>query len=226
MSIDLIIFDCDGVLVDSEAIYIASELKFLASAGLCLDRASYMQDFMGLSPGIWQKRLEALMLERTSRRLPPMFFEDLAAFTKTALEQRLTALPDAYQEIKALDHRCCVASSTGLSRLTWKLERTGLLDLFSPHVFSAEMVEHGKPSPDLFLYAAACVGVDPSGCVVIEDSANGVRAGKAAGMRVIGYTAGSHCDNGHDALLKAHGADQVIAAYGNLHETIASLAQA
>lgn len=226
MSIDLIIFDCDGVLVDSEAIYIAAELEFLAGAGLRLDRAAYMQDFMGLSQDTWQQRLETLMLKRTSRPLPTRLFQELSAFTKAALEERLTALPSAHQQIEAIGHPCCVASSIGLSRLTWKLERTGLLDLFSPHVFSAEMVENGKPSPDLFLHAAACVGVDPSTCIVVEDSANGVRAGKAAGMRVIGLTAGNHCDEGHDLLLEAHGADRVVANYEFLCPTIAALARA
>ncbi len=224
MIVDLIIFDCDGVLVDSEAIYVAAELEFLASAGLCLDRASYMKDFMGLSLGVWEERLNALMMERTSGRLPSTFFEDLSTFSMAALEEKLTALPGAHREIEALDHPCCVASNAGLSRLIWKLERTGLIDLFSPHIFSAEMVERGKPWPDLFLHAAASVGIDPSGCVVIEDSVNGVRAGKAAGMRVIGFTAGSHCDEGHSVLLEAHGADQVITSYETLRQTITSLA--
>lgn len=224
MKVDLIIFDCDGVLVDSEAIYITAELELLANAGLRLDRMSYMRDFMGLSPDVWKVKLEALMLEHIGRGLPKTFFQDLSLFTKAALEERLTALPGAHDAIEALGCRCCVASSTGLNRLTWKLERTGLIDLFLPHIFSAEMVKHGKPAPDLFLHAAACVGIDPSACLVVEDSANGVQAGKAAGMQVIGLTAGSHCDQGHDELLKSHGANQVISSYDQLSPSIEALA--
>jgi len=226
MKIGLVIFDCDGVLVDSEVIYIEAELAFLARAGLSIDRDAYMQDFMGLAPESWRQKLEVLALEQTRRPLSQALLCDMEASTKAAMQAALTALPGAHRQISAIGLPCCVASSSGLAQLTWKLQHTGLLNLFSPHIFSAEMVERGKPSPDLFLHAATSVGVDPAACIVIEDSVNGIRAGKAAGMHVIGLTAGSHCAIGHDHILEAHGADRVIDHFDHLAPAITDIIEA
>lgn len=213
---DLVIFDCDGVLVDSEAIYVAAELEFLARAGVRLERRAYMRQFMGLGPRDWQLRLDAHFRERTGAGPPADFFAALDAFVVEALRARLTALPGARAAVAGVGGLRCVASSTPLPRLRWKLERTGLLDLFAPNLFSADQVPRGKPAPDLFLLAAATLAAEPRRCVVVEDSANGVRAGRAAGMRVIGVTAGGHCLDGHAATLTASGADLVIAALDDL----------
>lgn len=219
----MVIFDCDGVLVDSEAIYIDAELQFLAHAGVPADRDIYMRTFMGLSPDEWRERLSAHVLRQTGRPLSGDFFETLDAFVVEAFETALIALPGVRRAVVDLDASSCVASSTPLARLSWKLERTGLLDLFAPNIFSAEMVARGKPQPDLFLHAAATMGVDPLRCVVIEDSANGVRAGKAAGMAVIGFAGGGHCLDGHGAMLVTSGADTVIDAFADLPAALAAL---
>jgi HAD superfamily hydrolase (TIGR01509 family) len=223
--VEAVIFDCDGVLVDSEAIYIDAELEYLAGAGVRFERAGYVQAFMGLSPVEWRRRLSAEMLARTGRVPAAGFFTTLDAFVMEAFETRLTALPGAREAVAGLDMVRCVASSTPLERLTWKLRRTGLLDLFAPHLFSAEMVPRGKPAPDLFLHAATTLGVDPRRCVVVEDSVNGVRAARAAGMRAVGFTAGSHCLDGHDATLVAGGADVVIDAFADLRATLDRLSR-
>jgi len=211
----LIIFDCDGVLVNSEEIYQAAELEFLCSAGLVCEPVAYAEQFMGLSPAAWRSKLEAMGRE-TGKPLSAAFFDQMSASTAGQLEERLAALPGAGETILRLATRRCVASSTPYARLRWKLERTGLLEMLDPHVFSSDMVENGKPAPDLFLHAAASMGVDPVDCIVIEDSANGVLAGKAAGMRVVGFVAGKHCSGDHASRLLRAGADVIVEDYRSL----------
>ncbi|RUZ77589.1 HAD family phosphatase [Mesorhizobium sp. M7A.F.Ca.US.006.01.1.1] len=218
----LIIFDCDGVLVNSEEIYQAAELEYLTAAGITFEPGAYTQAFMGLSPAMWQAKLEAIGQER-AKPLSPRFFEQLADYTNERLRKDLAALPDARNVISRLPAPKCVASSTPLARLRWKLEHTGLVDLFDPHIFSSDMVVNGKPEPDLFLHAAGAMGVHARDCIVIEDSVNGVLAGKAAGMRVIGFTAGNHCAGTHGDGLLRHGADALVGAYEDLEVTLASL---
>jgi len=221
--VEMVVFDCDGVLIDSEIIYVDAELRFLARAGVRYDRATYIRTYMGLSPGEWRERLSAHVPERTGRPLPPDFFDTLDAFVVEAFESALVAVPGVRGAVAALDAARCVASSTPLQRLAWKLEHTGLLDLFAPNIFSAEMVARGKPQPDLFLHAARAMGADPGRCVVVEDSANGVRAGKAAGMAVVGFAGGGHCLGGHAAMLTASGADAVIDTFADLHAALRDL---
>ena len=218
--VDAIIFDCDGVLVDSEAICVDAELTFLADAGMQFERAAYMQEYMGLTVDEWRTRLGVQIRAHTGKAVATDFFASLDAFVMRMMSLHLTALPGIHEAVASLDLPRCVASSTTFERLMWKLRHTGLLDLFAPHVFSAEMVANGKPAPDLFLHAAATLGVDPLRCVVVEDSVNGVRAGRAAGMAVIGFTAGGHCLDGHAASLAANGADVVIDAFADLEGTV------
>jgi beta-phosphoglucomutase-like phosphatase (HAD superfamily) len=103
-----------------------------------------------------------------------------------------------------------VASSSSLERIKLALSTTKLIDYFEPHLFSARMVDRGKPAPDLFLFAAARMGMPPRTCLVIEDSVPGVQAAKAAGMRVFGFSGGTHCHATHHERLKANGADLVF----------------
>ncbi len=212
----LIIFDCDGVLVNSEEIYLAAELEFLATAGVVLERDVYTDTFMGLSPPMWQAKLQSIIAEQRSAPLPSDFFARLDEHTTARIEVHLAALPDARRSIGRIKARRCVASSTPSTRLRWKLQQTGLLGLFDPHIFSSDMVRNGKPAPDLFLHAATTMGAQPWECVVVEDSVNGVMAGKAAGMQVIGFTAGAHCAGNHGDRLAMAGADRVVGRYGDL----------
>lgn len=218
----LIIFDCDGVLVNSEEIYQTAEREFLADAGLDFEPVAYAREFMGLSPRAWRTKLEAAGLER-ARPLSSEFFDRMTAGAGIRLEQELTEIPGARDIIARLSALRCVASSTPTPRLRWKLERTGLLDLFDPHVFSSDMVANGKPAPDLFLHAAAKLGVQPADCIVVEDSANGVLAGKAAGMFVVGFVAGKHCGDGHDQSLLLAGADVIVSDYRGLEALAGSI---
>jgi HAD superfamily hydrolase (TIGR01509 family) len=205
----MIIFDCDGVLVDSESIYLATELAHLARVGVRYDRADYVRRFMGLRPSKWRTELAADVLASTGRPLPDGFFTTLADAVDRALRTQLQPLPGVHEVVSGVGPRC-VASSTPQHQLVWKLQHTGLDQLFGPHVFSADAVDRGKPAPDLFLHAAASMRVDTSACVVVEDSANGVRAGVAAGMRVVGFAGAGHCLDGHAGMLSDAGATVVV----------------
>jgi HAD superfamily hydrolase (TIGR01509 family) len=219
----MIIFDCDGVLVDSEAVYITTELAHLADAGVHYDRTPYMRRFMGLTPARWRAELAADVRASTGTALPADFFTTLDRAIRHALRDGLRALPGVRDVVAGLGLPRCVASSTPRSQLAWKLRHTGLDDLFEPHVYSAELVERGKPAPDLFLYAAAAMGVEPSACVVVEDSPNGVRAGVAAGMRVVGFAGAGHCVDGHGAILTAAGAATVATRMDDLRAAVGRL---
>ena len=220
----MIVFDCDGVLIDREAIYVDAELRFLAEAGAVFDRQAYVRTFVGLSPADWRERLGAQVVQRTGRPLPADFFTALDAYVMEGFAVALAPMPGVRRALGELEAARCVASSTPLARLSWKLEHTGLADLFAPHVFSAEMVARGKPAPDLFLHAARTMGVDPQRCAVVEDSVNGIRAGRAAGMAVVGFAGGGHCLDGHAAALSGAGADVVIDTFADLDGALAGLA--
>ena len=128
----------------------------------------------------------------------------------------ITDAADALRTVVALGHATCVASSTSLAGLRRNLERTGLLELVDPHVFSASQVKRGKPAPDVFLYAASQMGVDPAECLVIEDSVAGTTAARRAGMDVVGFTGGSHVDDELADRLLAAGARRIFTSQGQL----------
>ncbi len=204
---DLVLFDCDGVLVDSEHLSARSTAVVLREIGIDLDEATVLRRFMGTSD---KSMCEALAAEfgvtfppDTQTRL------DRAALDLSARELR--AIPGVADLVRGLRLPYAVASSSTPERIRRSLELTGLWELLGRHVFSAVMVERGKPAPDLFLHAARAMGAAPERTAVIEDSTAGVRAGKAAGMTVIGFTGGSHVDSdAHGAVLHGLGADRVV----------------
>jgi HAD superfamily hydrolase (TIGR01509 family) len=163
--------------------------------------------YTGISMPCVMQKIEAEFL----RALPPDFLGRLRTADEAAFRQELRAIDGAAAAARALALPKCVASSGRLAKMRLTLGLTGLLPLFEPHLFSAEMVARGKPSPDLFLYAADRMGVVPARCVVIEDSVAGVRAGVAAGMQVLGFSGGGHCPPGHDIALREAGASSVFA---------------
>jgi HAD superfamily hydrolase (TIGR01509 family) len=185
---DLVIFDCDGVLVDSEPISIAVLIEVIGEAGLVLSEEVAHERFLGVSLattcGILRDEFDLLItaehLETIRTRLYRRFHADLKAITGIA------------HALGRLQQPFCVASSSQPERIRLSLGITGLLPLFEPDIFSATMVANGKPAPDLFLHAAGVMGADPAGCVVVEDSAAGVEAARRAGMRAFAFTGGSH----------------------------------
>jgi len=183
------IFDCDGVLVDSEILVTRIESELLRDVGVDLTPDSIAEAFVGLSDAEMHGRIEA----DWGVTLPDDFAARKTARLDEVFRAELRAVPGIAIVLETLDERRCVASSSSPDRIRTSLVVTGLARFFGPHVFSASNVERGKPAPDLFLSAAEGMQTDPARCVVIEDSAYGVAAGLAAGMRVVGFTGASHC---------------------------------
>lgn len=216
----LVIFDCDGVLVDSEALLIDSEMAFFKQHGLQYTTEYYMANFMGIPMSDWKVKTSALLVEIKGKPLAEDFFEPLETIITRRIKEELQAVAGAYDALSSLKFSKCVASSSSTHSLESKLTSTGLFELFYPHIFSTELVRHGKPAPDLFLHAANQLEVLPIDCIVVEDSANGVLAGKRAGMEVIGFTGGSHCPPDHGSSLLSTGADFVAANFPEIVELL------
>ena len=216
MDAALVIFDCDGVLVDSELIACRVVAETLTDAGYPI-AAGDILDFVGKSSRDLQARLAA----RFGRKLPADFDAALAPRLRAAFAAELVAMPgvDALLAGLASTPRC-VASSSSLERIRHSLDGTGLIRHFGDHLFSAAMVARGKPAPDLFLHAAAAMGTPAARCVVIEDSVPGIEAAVAAGMIPIGFTGGAHCGPDQARRLAAAGAASVVATMTALAERL------
>jgi HAD superfamily hydrolase (TIGR01509 family) len=199
---DLVIFDCDGVLIDSEAIACRADSACLAEIGIALSAEAIMDRYLGISAAAMCADIE----QHLGCVLPARFAETLRLRVAAAFETELVAMPGVEIVLANLPQRRCVASSSAPERLRHSLSLTGLLRWFDPYVFSSTQVARGKPAPDLFLFAAASLQTVPAMCVVVEDSVPGVQAAAAAGMRVIGFAGGSHCRPGHADRLRAAGA--------------------
>lgn len=212
----LLIFDCDGTLVDSELIALEVLSDMMGELGLPMDVPACLDAFMG-------KHAEDIVLEierLIGRTLPPGEGARMRGRMLARLREELKPVPGAADVLAVLDGPRCVASSSDPTRIALCLELTGLAPFFGAHLFSATQVAYGKPAPDLFLLAARSMGVDPADCVVIEDSTAGVQAGVRAGMAVIGFAGASHAGPGHAAALRAAGAGLVITRMAALPEAI------
>ena len=201
----LLIFDCDGVLIDSELLACGAEAACLVALGIDVTVEDILERYLGIGLTTMLADLEA-RLGRTQPALPADFADTLRQAVAAAFEAGLRPMPGIETVLQALPQPRCVASGSAPERLRHSLALTGLLPLFDPHIFSATQVPRGKPAPDLFLFAAEQMGVAAADCMVIEDSVPGVQAAVAAGMRVVGFTGGSHCRPGHAERLRAAGA--------------------
>ncbi len=201
----LLIFDCDGVLINSELLGCQAESACLAAFGIAMTAEEILDRYLGISLPAMLADLEA----RLGRTLPADLADRLRQAVATAFEAGLRPMPGIEAALQTLPHPRCVASSSAPERLRDSLRLTGLLPHFDPHIFSATQVARGKPAPDLFLFAAQRMQAPPAACVVVEDSVPGVQAAAAAGMRVVGFTGGSHCRPGHAERLRAAGASAV-----------------
>lgn len=184
----LLIFDCDGVLVDSEPVSVAVLIEMLAHQGVEMTEEEAYQRFLGRSIA----SMTATLWEEYGIETDIDFLDHMrsALFERFRLE--LKAIEGMAETLDRLAMPRCVASSSQPERIRYSLGLTGLLEKFEPHIFSATMVRNGKPAPDLFLHAASRMGVEPANCIVIEDSPAGILAAKAAGMCVFAFTGGSH----------------------------------
>jgi HAD superfamily hydrolase (TIGR01509 family) len=205
--IELLIFDCDGVLIDSELIGCRIEALELTRAGLRITLEEILERFTGVTSMETFGTLE----REQGQRLPADFAQRVGAAIRVAFERELAAIAGIHAALERIELPVCVASSSSPARLEHSLKLVRLLERFAPHIFSAHTVGRGKPAPDLFLHAAERMATPPARCLVIEDSITGVQAGVAAGMRVLGFTGGSHCSPGHAERLRDAGAEQTFA---------------
>lgn len=187
----LVIFDCDGVLVDSEPISLSVLVDLLARAGLELDLDDAYELFLGKS----LKSISGILNENYGLLVDTAFLEGMRGELYDRFRRELKPVEGIAEALDGLKMARCVASSSQLERIRLSLSLTGLIGRLEPNIFSASMVTRGKPAPDLFLHAAGAMGIAAEHCVVIEDSPAGVLAAKAAGMRVFAFTGASHARN-------------------------------
>ncbi len=202
MAIDLIIFDCDGVLVDSEMISSRAQAEVLTRHGYPITADEVLCRFLGVSD-----REARLMVEtEIGRSLPEDIEQEINQATLQFYDRDLKAIANVAEAITEIALPKCVASSGTPEKIRHGLMCAGLHDVFLPHIFSAIQVSKGKPAPDLFLFAAARMNTSPERCLVVEDSVPGVTGARAAGMTVLGFHGGSHCGADHADLLRNAGA--------------------
>ena len=215
---ELIIFDCDGVLVDSDPIINRAHAHVLTACGYPISEQNLVERFCGMSD---PEMLEIIARE-WGRTLPASYAERVGLMVEAGFRQSLAPIEGVAEALDSLTSPVCVASSSSLEQIRQKLTITGLLRRFGEHLFSAAMVACGKPAPDLFLYAAQNLMTAPDRCLVIEDSPAGIDAALAAGMTAIGFSGGSHCGPEHGTRLRARGAMLVI---DDMHELATAIAK-
>lgn len=203
-----VIFDCDGVLVDSEVIALKVELEMLAEQGLTFERNDYVVRFMGLSTEAYHAAIDKEAKTRLGRPIGETIRQ--SERLRAVMVAELTEVPGAIHAVKGLTLPKAIASSGSVGGLERKLKRTGLWDYFVPHIYGAEHVANAKPAPDLFLHAATALAIPPSDCLVLEDSVNGVVGARAAGMTVWGFLGGGHAHDGLGMRLLAAGAERLV----------------
>lgn len=220
MAISVIIFDCDGVLVESEALAMEVETQILAGAGLHYEPHEFSTRFAGLSEQCFFDAIEQDGWDRLGRSIVSDIRPLMQQRLQDALEKRLTEVPGAFAAVSSVKQRKAVASSSTSSMLETKLRLANLWTLFAPHIYSADAVTSAKPAPDLFLHVAKLLGVKPSACLVVEDSVNGVRAGISAGMRVWGFGGGRHMDEQTCRQLGLAGAEHIFLDWLSLQNAL------
>jgi HAD superfamily hydrolase (TIGR01509 family) len=183
---ELVIFDCDGVLVDSERIAVRVEAEYLAELGWPLTQAEIIERFMGRTTEYMDEAIEA----RLAGRLPGDWKDQFHRRYREAFAADLSPVDGILEALDQITIPTCVASSGSHDKLRFTLGHTGLYERFEGRIFSGYEVTNGKPAPDLFLHAAARMGAEPARCAVVEDTRYGVEAARAAGMRAFGYAGG------------------------------------
>jgi len=214
-----IIFDFDGVLLESEYEGNRMLAELLTELGHETTTEDALREFVGLAGPQFLAAIE----QRIGGSLPEQFVERRKAQTLAALRDGVPAVAGAVEFIRSLpaDLPKAVASSSSMRWLQRHLELLGLAEAFGPHVYSGrEHVERTKPEPDLYLHAARELGVDIAHCVVVEDSEIGVRGAVASGARVIGLAAGAHCLDGHAEMLRRLGVKEVAHSFDELREML------
>lgn len=217
----LVIFDCDGVLIDSEILSAEVDAAILKEYGYEISPGELAHRFAGVTTdGIFQ-----MISEEIGREFPDEILDRAKRETDVKLRKDVKPIPGVHEMLDAFDDPRCICSNSRSHRLEVSLGRVGLWDRFRPYVFSAQEVgtKRGKPAPDVFLYAAEVFETDPAEAVVVEDSTTGITGAVAAGMRVIGFTGASHSWPGHAEALMDSGALTVVRRLAEVPPTIEAL---
>lgn len=220
---ELVIFDCDGVLVDSEIVAARVEAEMITAAGYEIAADEIMERYAGLTFRDILLRIEA----EAQVPFQATLIDQVEAATDRRLRTELRAIDGAGQAVAATPPPRCICSNSSPERLSAMLGKTGLLPLFGDNVFSALAIptRRTKPAPDVFLFAAERMSADPAKTFVIEDSVHGIAGAKAAGMRVIGFTGAGHSYAGHADRLTDAGAETVISRWSDFRPVIKALSE-
>ncbi|HWK14942.1 MAG TPA: HAD family hydrolase [Rhizobiaceae bacterium] len=220
---ELVIFDCDGVLVDSEIIAARVEAALITEAGYPIEPETIMERYSGLTV----KDMLVAIEQESGVPFQASLLDRMREETDRRLAADVRPVEGAARAVAAVRTPRCVCSNSRPQRIELMLGRTGLLPLFEGHIFSAQdpAVARPKPAPDVFLHAAQSMGADPAKTFVIEDTVHGIAGARAAGMRVIGFTGGAHSFPGHADALTEAGAETVIRRWAELDATLAALSQ-
>jgi len=218
----LLIFDCDGVLVDSELLEHGVDAELLDGHGLATAAAALMGRFVGVA----RRDMYQVLFAELGRPMPAGLLEERERIVWQRCRSDLRMIAGIDRALDALAAwPKCVASSSLPEKLRMKLANTGLGRYFEPHLFSTALVARGKPAPDIYLHAAASVGYRPESCVVIEDAPAGVTGARQAGMTVVGFVGGSHATAALAPALLAAGAEAIAASAADLPRAVQSVSQ-
>lgn len=229
MAYQAVLFDCDGVLVDSEIVGLEDATEFLRRQGFDWGPEDFIRRFTGMRTDLFVAKLREAY-DRVLGR--PVTDEEFAALLNGIIDARranrhkmgfIEGAHGSVEAARSVGLSVAVASSSAQIYLDSKIERFNFAPLFDGHVYSADYVSSGKPAPDIFLYAAEKVKVSPSECLVIEDSAYGVMAGIASGAEVWGFTGGGHCLDDHADSLREAGATRILSHHNELSSAILEL---
>ncbi|MCM2440866.1 HAD family phosphatase [Agrobacterium vitis] len=220
---DLTLFDCDGVLVDSEIIAAKVESKLLTEAGYPISVEEMGERFSGMT---WKNILMTIEKE-VDIPLSASLIDKSEALLDQRLAREVKLVEGVTYALSRLQGPRCICSNSSSPRLDMMLTKVGLKEFFAPHVYSAKDLgaDRVKPKPDIYLHGAAQFNVKPQNCVVVEDSVHGIHAARAAGMRVVGFTGASHTYPSHADRLTEAGAETVIARMMDLPAVIAAMAE-
>lgn len=183
---ELVIFDCDGVLVDTERLAVKVDVQVLAQLGWSISEEEVIRRFVGVTDADFRRGIEA----HIGRRIPDDWMAEFEPLYRRVFDAELKPVDGIVDALDEIEIPTCVASSGSHDKMRYTLGLTGLYERFEGRIFSASEVGRGKPWPDLFLYAAERMGARPEACAVVEDSVHGVTAARAAGMKVFAYGGG------------------------------------
>lgn len=222
-NIDLLIFDCDGVLIDSEYLFSQIAADLITQAGYPIDHESLSREYSGLVPLEILKKIE-------SKSSIPFSYQLVSQMEKTFIDRMQTDLhpiKGIHEALEKLTIPYCICSNASLKNLEDVLKLVGLFDFFKDKIFSAPDMgtKKSKPAPDIFLFAAQKFDVLPQNCVVLEDSVYGIEAARKAGMRAVGFIGGKHSYRGHAEKLSDQGAETVINQHKDLIPVLKALSQ-